>query len=67
MKKFFNQCMLFKSKDKIEIILGLASWICIICIFLCIIILTYLLIALKNIKIMAEIKTKTKRALLTNL
>lgn len=27
MKEFFNQCMLFKSEDKIDKIIGLITWI----------------------------------------
>jgi len=43
MKKFFNQCMLFKSKERINIILGVAAWLCTISIFLVLILLAYLI------------------------
>jgi hypothetical protein len=42
-KEFFNQCMLFKSKDRIDIILGLGAWFCTISIFLVLILLAYLI------------------------
>jgi len=48
MKQFFNQCMLFKSKDRIDIILGVATWFCTISIFLVLIILAYLINLINN-------------------
>jgi hypothetical protein len=48
MKQFFNQCMLFKSKDRIDIILGLGAWFFTISIFLIIIILAYLINLINN-------------------
>jgi len=48
MKEFFKQIMLFKSKDRIDIILGLGAWFCTISIFLIIIILAYLINLINN-------------------
>jgi hypothetical protein len=47
-KEFFNQCMLFKSKEKINIILGVATWFCTISIFLVLILLAYLINLINN-------------------
>ena len=48
MKEFFNQCMLFKNKERINIILGVVALIFTISTFLAIILLAYLIILINN-------------------
>ena len=43
LKQFFNQCMLFKSKERFDIILGAVTWLTLSVLFLVIILLAYLI------------------------
>jgi hypothetical protein len=43
LKQFFNQCMLFKSKERFDIILGAVTWLTLSVFFLILIVLAYLI------------------------